>query len=67
MLRRVCPDVFGTVECKWAAEKIKRSPVSIPKRIDGSVCTGTVASDCTRVSDLTSLGAAFLPVLFQSW
>ena len=65
MLRRVRPDVFGTVECKWAAEKISSPSCGGTIRNWGSSSTGSRAADWRRVSGPTWLIASLRPCSFQ--
>ncbi len=66
MLKRVRPDVLGTVECRCAPEKRIRPPDGHITRVSGSSCNGPVAFGWRRVSAFTSFAAFARPVLFQS-
>ena len=50
MLKRVYPDVLGTVECRCAPEKRSRPPTLATTLICGSSSTGSSGRGCFRVS-----------------
>jgi len=66
MLKRVRPEVFGTVECICAAEKRMAPPGSVTSRTCGSSSIGSSGLSCGRVSLLMCCAALARLVLFHS-
>lgn len=64
-LNRVRPEVFGTVECSWAAEKARRAFAAPTTRRSVSGGTSSVTLGWLRVSLLTCLAASARPTLFH--